>query len=170
MNKQELTKSYSEKIASLFSAIDEFQVSSSTIENALNGDILYDNIDQLLNEEHLIIDYAEQNSYLADKEKVNSFVKENFDKCQDAFDLYTDELFCDDDNSEIDIAERLKTYLFHKGDADNGEVSNADLAYWGLYENTTYKVLSAIRESQNLLDEYLIEMRKLTRSNTDKTK
>ena len=170
MNKQELTKSYSEKIASLFSAIDEFQVSSSTIENTLNGDILYDNIDHLLNLEHLITDYAEQNSYLADKEKVNSFVKENVDMCQVAFDLHTDELFYDDDNSKIDIAERLKTYLSHKKDENNEEVSNTDLAYWGIYEKTTCKVLSAIRESQRLLDEYLIEMRKLTRSNTDKTK
>lgn len=160
MNKQELTISYTEKIASLFSDIE---LSGADIKTAFDSDenINKKDISELINFEKLIADYAEENSYNKAYSECFAFVKEHLEESISAFNFHKDEF------GATETSESVDTYMSHKDDDDFYELTISDLAFWLIYDTQKYAADLAIPKAQKLLDEYWAEVAKLE---TEKTK
>ena len=176
MNTQELTKQYSKKIAKLFLPLE---VNSENIESHLNDTDVLDrkDIDFIIYIDQELADYAEENSYNAGEDKVNAFVKEHYEECLKSLNFHKEQISenedeDDDENEEgeIDMTECVETYLFHKEDDSEGEITNADLAYWGIYDDIKEKADATMPKAQKTLDEYWAEVSKLEANGTNKTK
>ena len=130
--KQELTISYSEKIASLFSDIDVYagDISDSMKEGEVTADELCDFY-------QIAADDADCMISSSDPDLAFDFVKNNLKFCIDAYNEYS---YDHDSKNCIEIN---------------------DLAFWGKMQQEENYIASVMPKAQKLLDEYWAKVNEL---------
>ena len=123
--KQELTISYSEKIASLFSDIDVY--AGDIADSMKEGEVT---ADELCNFYQIAADDADCMISSSDPDLKFDFVKNNLKVCIDAYNEYS---YDHDSKNCIEID---------------------DLAYWGKKQQEENYIASVMPKAQKLLDEY----------------